>query len=236
LELTTKRSYLWYILPLILGLLGGVIAYFVLRKSDPSKAKISLLMGFGITIAYFIVLGVNGSSPEENTSKLTGESQEKDIQATRAAEEAKYQAELERQRVLEEVQYQAELERQRELEKNSKFDPPIVVPSKSVTPQYDDTIVKSFHQNIDDIQALPREILTQCRTVNNYDDYLVFAIIVSATLDQVTEVIIGTGLVMDELELTGYVDHPTVGPKIIETRLLFDSTANCIEGLLAKYN
>jgi len=28
----TPRSYAWYLLPIVLGLLGGVIAYFVLRK------------------------------------------------------------------------------------------------------------------------------------------------------------------------------------------------------------
>ena len=93
-----------------------------------------------------------------------------------------------------------------------------------------------FHRNIDDIQALPREILKQCRAVNNYSDYLTFAMIITATSDEVNETIIGTGLVMDELELKGYGNHPKVGPKITETRQLFDSNSSCILGLLAKYN
>ena len=112
----------------------------------------------------------------------------------------------------------------------------LVVPSESVTPQYDDALVKSFHGNIDDIQALPREILKQCRAVNNYSDYLIFATIIAATSDEVNELIIGTGVIMDNLVLKGYGNHPTVGPKITEVRQLFNSNVSCIEGLLAKYN
>jgi len=33
------RSSWWYLLPILLGILGGLIAYFVLRKDDPKLAK-----------------------------------------------------------------------------------------------------------------------------------------------------------------------------------------------------
>jgi len=44
-----KRSGLWYLLPIFLGVIGGVIAYFVIRTDDPKKAKYCLLVGIVLT-------------------------------------------------------------------------------------------------------------------------------------------------------------------------------------------
>jgi len=40
-----QRSGFWYLLPIILGIIGGVIAWFVIRKDDPVKAKNCLWLG-----------------------------------------------------------------------------------------------------------------------------------------------------------------------------------------------
>ncbi len=40
-----KRSRLWYLLPIFLGVIGGVAAYFYLRASDPILAKSALWLG-----------------------------------------------------------------------------------------------------------------------------------------------------------------------------------------------
>ena len=45
-----SRSNLWYLLPIFLGLIGGIIAYFVLRKDDPKKAKNCLYLGIILAI------------------------------------------------------------------------------------------------------------------------------------------------------------------------------------------
>ncbi|HXV65847.1 MAG TPA: hypothetical protein VD731_01290 [Nitrosopumilaceae archaeon] len=48
-----KKSNFWFLLPILLGLIGGIIAFFVLRKDDPRKAKNCLYLGiilFGIGI------------------------------------------------------------------------------------------------------------------------------------------------------------------------------------------
>ena len=50
----------WYLLPIFLSIVGGVIAYILLRNRDPRKARSTLLMGIGIFvlfIAFVIVLG-----------------------------------------------------------------------------------------------------------------------------------------------------------------------------------
>ncbi len=44
------RSNLWFLLPIFLGLIGGVIAYFVLRNDDPKKAKNCLFLGIVLAI------------------------------------------------------------------------------------------------------------------------------------------------------------------------------------------
>ena len=49
-EMNTRRSNWWFLLPVFLNILGGVIAYFVLRGDDPSKAKNCLYLGIALLI------------------------------------------------------------------------------------------------------------------------------------------------------------------------------------------
>jgi uncharacterized membrane protein YeaQ/YmgE (transglycosylase-associated protein family) len=44
------RSNLWFLLPIFLGLIGGIIAFFVLRQDDPKKAKNCLYLGIILAI------------------------------------------------------------------------------------------------------------------------------------------------------------------------------------------
>lgn len=43
------RSRWWYLLPILFNVIGGVIAYFVLRDDDPRKAKNCLWLGIILT-------------------------------------------------------------------------------------------------------------------------------------------------------------------------------------------
>lgn len=61
---TYKRSSAWYLLPIIFGLAGGIfgivgglIAYFILKNSDPKKGKNCLIIGLIFTIIG-IIFGV----------------------------------------------------------------------------------------------------------------------------------------------------------------------------------
>ena len=47
-----ERSNCWYLVPIFLGLIGGIVAYFALRNDDRRKAKNCLFLG--------IILGVIG--------------------------------------------------------------------------------------------------------------------------------------------------------------------------------
>jgi cytochrome bd-type quinol oxidase subunit 1 len=40
-----QRSKAWFLLPIFFGVIGGIIAYFILRQSDPQKAKNCLYLG-----------------------------------------------------------------------------------------------------------------------------------------------------------------------------------------------
>ena len=49
MEPERQRSNWWYLLPIFLGIIGAIIAYFALRKDDRQKAKkclyLSLILG-----------------------------------------------------------------------------------------------------------------------------------------------------------------------------------------------
>ena len=48
-----SRSNAWYLLPIFLGVIGGIIAFFFLRKDDPKKARNCLYLGIG-----FMIVGI----------------------------------------------------------------------------------------------------------------------------------------------------------------------------------
>ncbi|MCH8085438.1 MAG: hypothetical protein QQN62_00240 [Nitrosopumilus sp.] len=47
------RSNAWFLLPILFGVIGGVIAFFILRHDDPRKAKNCLYLGLA-----FMVIGI----------------------------------------------------------------------------------------------------------------------------------------------------------------------------------
>jgi cation transporter-like permease len=49
-------SYAWIILAVVIGLIGGVIAYFVLKKRDKKMAEICLVIGMASTLFSVFVL------------------------------------------------------------------------------------------------------------------------------------------------------------------------------------
>ncbi|AFS80760.1 hypothetical protein NKOR_04360 [Candidatus Nitrosopumilus koreensis AR1] len=52
-----QRSNAWFLLPIFVGLIGGIIAFFILRKDDPRKARYCLYLGL-IMMAIGIVLNI----------------------------------------------------------------------------------------------------------------------------------------------------------------------------------
>ena len=54
------KSPFWYLLPAFLGIIGGVIAYAILKNDDPQKAKRALVIGLIVTIPFFALIGLFG--------------------------------------------------------------------------------------------------------------------------------------------------------------------------------
>jgi len=59
------RSNTWFLLPIFFGIIGGIIAFFVLRKDDPNKAKNCLYLGIvfmiiGIIFNIFVAASIPG--------------------------------------------------------------------------------------------------------------------------------------------------------------------------------
>ena len=60
-----SRSNWWYLLPIFLGIIGGIIAYFAIRKDDLPKAKkciyLSLIL---LAVGIFLDLLFNVTEPD----------------------------------------------------------------------------------------------------------------------------------------------------------------------------
>lgn len=57
--ITTQYEYcsdFWYLLPIVFGLLGGIIGYVGVKDRDPDMARNILLIGFVLTLIGFVVL------------------------------------------------------------------------------------------------------------------------------------------------------------------------------------
>jgi len=62
------RSNFWFLLPIFLGLIGGIIAFFVLRQDDPRKAKNCLYLGIvlammGVMLNVYLIYMIPGIDP-----------------------------------------------------------------------------------------------------------------------------------------------------------------------------
>ena len=51
----STRSRWWYLLPLFLGIIGGIMAYVALRKDDKKIAKNCLWIGIILTILGYVI-------------------------------------------------------------------------------------------------------------------------------------------------------------------------------------
>jgi hypothetical protein len=52
---TKKSSKAWYLLPIFVGIIGGLIMYFVLKDQNKKMAKNGLILGIILTVAGFAI-------------------------------------------------------------------------------------------------------------------------------------------------------------------------------------
>ena len=68
MEPERQRSNWWYLVPIFLGIIGGIIAYFALRNDDRQKAKKCLYIGlvlFAIGIIVDLAVFTSGIVEEQ---------------------------------------------------------------------------------------------------------------------------------------------------------------------------
>ena len=51
----TRKSRWWYLLPIFFGIIGGIIAYLVLKDDDKTLAKNCLYLGIILTVIGFVI-------------------------------------------------------------------------------------------------------------------------------------------------------------------------------------
>ena len=68
MEPERQRSNWWYLLPIFFGIIGGIIAYFAIRRDDREKAKKCMYLGL-ILLAVGIILDISltGVAPIPDT-------------------------------------------------------------------------------------------------------------------------------------------------------------------------
>jgi len=71
------RSNAWYLLPIFVGMIGGIIGYLIIRKDDPRRAKNCIYIGIVMMLIGIIfnimLLGVDVvSNPGFNVNSLIG--------------------------------------------------------------------------------------------------------------------------------------------------------------------
>ncbi len=54
MQVRTRSSW-WYLLPIFLGVVGGIIGYFVIRHDDPKKAKNCVYLGAALTAVHIVL-------------------------------------------------------------------------------------------------------------------------------------------------------------------------------------
>ena len=113
----------------------------------------------------------------------------------------------------------------------STYQPPTLDTKK----EFDPLIVASARENIPQMQELSKFVLKECRDVNSYSDYRVFALAVAADEGTLIETIYSIAEVLAILEKNGYDEHPEVGPLIKETKSLSLEASYCIDDLLMRY-
>ena len=66
LKLSQKSSKAWYLLPIFLSILGGVIAYLCLRRKDPARGRNALVVGI-VPFALLVALMAAASVDQDDT-------------------------------------------------------------------------------------------------------------------------------------------------------------------------
>ncbi len=81
-----KSSRTWYLLPIFLSIIGGIIAYLGLRHVDPPRARKTLLLGSG-TFAIFVTIVAAGIVSDE--TDIAGDPPANAVDETIYADEAR---------------------------------------------------------------------------------------------------------------------------------------------------
>jgi hypothetical protein len=54
-----ERSAWWYLVPILFSIIGGIVAYFVIKNDDPQKAKNCLIIGI---VMFFIGIVISAAA------------------------------------------------------------------------------------------------------------------------------------------------------------------------------
>jgi uncharacterized membrane protein YvbJ len=57
----TRKSRWWYLLPIFFGIIGGIIAYLIVKNDDRPLAKNCLYLGIILTVVEFVIGFIYGA-------------------------------------------------------------------------------------------------------------------------------------------------------------------------------
>ncbi len=53
---TEKPSKLWYLVPIVFGLIGGLVSYIVIKDSDKEMARNMIIVGIVMAVVPFLLI------------------------------------------------------------------------------------------------------------------------------------------------------------------------------------
>jgi len=53
-----RRSSFWFLLPIVFNVIGGIIAFFVIKEDDPKKARNCLYLGIILAVIPLLLIVV----------------------------------------------------------------------------------------------------------------------------------------------------------------------------------
>ena len=239
---TKKTSNFWYLLPIFLGIIGGVIAYFVLRNSDSRKARNCLLIGIAILILGIVILAAAYSTmTDEQREQFAAEREKEKLQKEVEKREAEEVRKLQEEKALDEKQSSANVI---QMEPGVVYNVPVTNQEKTQDKientedkkKLDTEDIQTIITGFESYNKSVKILLDMCGDVESETDFRLLGSLMAESGDSFLENTSNFGAVRNKLMAEGYGENPVLGPLMNESETLVELMSTCMEILAWEFS